>query len=141
MAANSAQASFQRLAVGAGIGAGVVTVVTRLVAGLVADWVTGLLGDARSVCVKRTPFGIDPFRRAATCWAYSALARPALTRKVFATGGRDAVSECAAAHAAVERPRSAGPGMVAEAAASHKRSLSETARTVKIDPRTGDVVD
>jgi hypothetical protein len=31
--------------------------------------------------------------------------------------------------------------MVAEPAASHKRSLSETARTVKIDQRTDDAVD
>jgi hypothetical protein len=53
-APSTAQASFQRV-----VGAGVVT---SLVGGLVADLVTGLLGDARSVCVKRTPFGIDPFR-------------------------------------------------------------------------------
>jgi hypothetical protein len=31
--------------------------------------------------------------------------------------------------------------MVAEASALHKRSLSETARTVKIDRRTDDAVD
>jgi hypothetical protein len=53
--------------------------------------------------------------------------------------GRGVEGHRAARH--LERPRSAGPEMVAEAAASHKRSLSETARTVKIDPRRGDAVD
>jgi len=63
--AHTAHASFQRLAVVAGAIAAFRAIAAGVVTSLVADLVTGLLGDARSVCVKRTPFGIDPFRRQA----------------------------------------------------------------------------
>jgi hypothetical protein len=67
-------------------------------------------------------------------------AGPAAARGVC---GKPAANERQHAKAATgdDRMRWSKPRMVAEPTSSHKRSLSETARTVKIDRCRDDVVD